>query len=467
MRAAGLGFVIVCVAAAPALAQTAPDAAAVTAAPRSMTLRECITYARAHQPSLAAARARVAVAREAAQLPRAAWSPRVVAGAEIVAGTNNNTTTSYGGPLGFDVPRIGGTSAYVGETWSPDASTFVGVGARQELYDFGRLSAQAAALDLFARAADEDAQLADLDLALYVENSFYAVSGAHAIVTASEAAVARSTSHRDLANAGVQAKLRPPMDLTRADADLARFEVDRVRARGALTSAQAVLAAAIGAPDAGIDAGLDDVAYAPAPSLDALDGELDRQAPEVRAARDSLDAQRAVTTSIERELLPDLSLSAGITGRAGGADVTTAGADNPYGDGFLPIVPNWDVMAVLSWPLFDRTVDVRAETSRRQEAVRVADLDTARERLRGIASKAIVDYQVAQSALPALQRSVDAATANQAQADARFANGLATAVELADAEALLTDAQIQLAIGQFQRSRTRAELARVADEGVK
>ena len=170
-------------------------------------------------------------------------------------GTNNNTTTSYGGALGFDVPRIGGTGAYAAESWSPDFSSLVGVGLHQEIYDFGRLSAQAEALDLFARAAEEDAALEDLDLVLYVEESFYAVSGAHAVLTASEAAVARATTHRDLANAGVKAKLRPPIDLTRAEADVARFEVERVRAQGGLTDAQAVLAAAIGAPDAAIDAG--------------------------------------------------------------------------------------------------------------------------------------------------------------------------------------------------------------------
>jgi outer membrane protein TolC len=66
--------------------------------------------------------------------------------------------------------------------------------------------------------------------------------------------------------------------------------------------------------------------------------------------------------------------------------------------------------------------------------------------------------------LPALQRAVDAATANQAQADARFSQGLGTAVELADAEALLTDTQIDLAVGQFQRARARARLARVIAE---
>ena len=126
------------------------------------------------------------------------------------------------------------------------------------------------------------------------------------------------------------------IDLTREEADLARFEVDRIRADGAVTAAQAALAAAIGAPDAAIDAGSDDVDYPAAPSLDQLVAQLDREQPSLRAARDQLDAQHAITDSIQRELLPDLSLSATITGRAGGAQVTSAGASNPAGTASSP-----------------------------------------------------------------------------------------------------------------------------------
>ncbi len=429
--------------------------------PRTISLHEALLYARAHQPSLQAARARVEVARAAARLPRAAYTPRIVAGAELVAGTNNNTTTSYGGPLGFDIPRIGGTPANAPSSWSPEPSTLAGVGLRQEVYDFGRLSAQGRALDLFTNAAEEAATLSDMDLTLYVEETFYAVAGAHAVLRAAEAAVQRVPTHRALAKALVNGKLRPPIDRTRAEADLARFEVDRVRAQGALTSTQALLAASIGAPDAALDTGADDVRYPDVQPLASALQQLDQREPSLRAAADSLRAQQELTRAIEYELRPDLSLSAGLTGRAGGAAVQNP---TPYGGGWLPDVPNWDAMLVLSWPLFDRTVDVRAETSRRLEQVRAAELDVERERLRGGAAQAYVDFQVADSAIPALQRSLDAARANQEQADARFRAQLASAVELADAETLLTDAEIQLAIGQFQRSRARARLARILAE---
>ena len=68
--------------------------------------------------------------------------------------------------------------------------------------------------------------------------------------------------------------------------------------------------------------------------------------------------------------------------------------------------------------------------------------------------------QVNQAALVSLGRAVDAAHANYAQAEARFKAGLGTSLELADAEAVRTDAEIQLAVGEFEARRARAALTR-------
>jgi outer membrane protein TolC len=77
-----------------------------------------------------------------------------------------------------------------------------------------------------------------------------------------------------------------------------------------------------------------------------------------------------------------------------------------------------------------------------------------------------VGVVVARRALPALQQTLDAARANWAQADARFRAGLGTAVELADAEAVLADAEVQLALGTFDVARTRAVFGRAIAEAI-
>jgi outer membrane protein TolC len=68
------------------------------------------------------------------------------------------------------------------------------------------------------------------------------------------------------------------------------------------------------------------------------------------------------------------------------------------------------------------------------------------------------------AARPALERGVEAARANYEQADARFRSGLGNAVELADAEALRTQAEINLALGRFDVARARIAFARAIAE---
>src|SRR5689334_9225138 len=76
---------------------------------RSFTLVEAVDYARAHQPSLAAARARLEAAVRDASSVRAEWLPRVGAMAELIASTANNSTTTQLSSSVVDLPRIGGT----------------------------------------------------------------------------------------------------------------------------------------------------------------------------------------------------------------------------------------------------------------------------------------------------------------------------------------------------------------------
>jgi outer membrane protein len=65
-----------------------------------------------------------------------------------------------------------------------------------------------------------------------------------------------------------------------------------------------------------------------------------------------------------------------------------------------------------------------------------------------------------------LRNQVTAARANYDQADARFRAGIGNAVELADAESVRTEAEIQLALGQFELARARASFGRAIAEGL-
>jgi outer membrane protein TolC len=432
-----------------------------------MTLDQALAYARTHQPALRSALARVAAASADARVPRAQWLPSFGATAQAFEGTTNNTTASYLGVPEVDIPRIGGTGGTKTRdtgSWTPSTSTIVAVGAGQELYDFGRIAAQAAAADVALETERHRADAETLRIDLLVREAFYGARGARAVLRAAEDAYQRARAHRDMAAAAVKSGLHAPIELTRAQADLARFDVGRVRAGGSLRTAQAVLAAAVGVDDRLLDAGDQTVSLADAPPLDAgLERAIARD-PVLDEARSRVRGADAVTRAIAAEMRPDLALTATFSGRAGTATASTGSVSDKYGP--LPTVPNWDVGLVLRWPLYDPVVNARrGAAGARAEAAR-ADAATLSQQETAAVEQAYVSLDVARNALGSLAEAVEAARANYAQAEARFKAGLGTSLELADAESLRTDAEIQLAVGEFDALRARALIGRLIAEGL-
>ena len=436
--------------------------AALAAGLPTLSLPEALAYAHDHQPDLAAARARIDAVRADAEIPRSIYLPRLAATAQAFEATSNNTSASYLGAPGVDLPRIGGTRTAPTGSGSASPSTLAGVGLRQEIYDFGRTAALSAAADALVDAEQLRAQAVSLDVDALVAESFVAVRTSHDVAEAAEAAVRRAKAHHDLAEAGVRSGLRRPIELTRAEADLARAELGRIRAQGGLASAQALFAAAVGVPDPALDSRGEAPAPRGEPPLQQALAQAAAHDPALLQLEALIRAQQARTQAIGDELRPDLSLTASLNGRAGGA-LPTAGTV-PSGGGWLPEVPNWDVGVVFSWPLFDRSVLSRRDASQARERAASAELQSARQRLGALVQQVILNLHTAREALPALQAAARAAAGNQAQAEARFNAGLGTSVELADAEALLTDAQIQLAAGSFELFRASVRLGRIVPE---
>ena len=466
--------------AAPAISSVTPgvtttaSAAATASAPggapsdapsvASMTLPDAQAYARAHQPLMKVAMARIDAAKAVARIPDGQWRPQLGALAELLGGTANNTTASYTSDPILDIPRIGATPATTTGSFRPYASSFLAIGASQEVFDFGRIAAQSVALEAFVDVERAAADVEVLDLQLAVQESFYAVLGSKAVVAAAEAAYDRTKAHRDFAQAGVDNKLLAPIELARADADLARFDVGRIRARGGLDLARSVFAAAVGVPQPMLDAAGELSAPSALPPLASAIADAEKRDPVIRLALAQVTAEEANTTAIGAEMRPNVFLSATLSGRAGGAPPTSGGT--PFGSGFVPVVPNWDVGLVLSWPLFDGVNDARVSAAKAKEETARSVVDVRKQEAVAEIRQAYFAVRVADESLPALERSVDAARINYTQASARFKGGLATSLEVADAEAILTDAEIQLAIGRFQLAKARAIFGRTIAEGL-
>lgn len=444
------------IAAPPQPAEPAAATVAPPAALPSLRLTEALAYALQHQPSLQAAQARIEVAKRAAWAVRSEWLPQVGATAQAFYGTMNNSTATFLGVRTVDLPRIGGSRS--DGSWS-DAypSTIVGVGLRQNIYDFGRLAALAVAADAETVVSRHRANAEALDVGLQVEAMFYAVLAAKAVASAAEDAYKRATLRSNMVKASVDRGLRPPIDLTRAEADLTRFDVGRTRARGSIETAQALFAGAVGVPEPLLDAEGEAEAAGPLPPLGEALEQAMRRDPSLMAAMTRLAEQQAITRAIGRQWAPNLSLTASVNGRAGGAPLS--GGPSGY-SGWLPAVPNWDLGLVLQVPLFDGVLLARRQQSQATEEVLKHEIDATRRRLLADIQRAYTAFRIAEATLPALVAAATAAQRNYEQANARFRAGLSTSVELADAEALRTDAEIQLAVGRFDVSRARAAFNR-------
>ncbi|APR78223.1 outer membrane efflux protein [Minicystis rosea] len=442
-----------------------PKEGSATAAtgPRVMTLPEALAYARAHQPAVRAALARVAAQEQAARIPRAEWLPQIGVTAQIFAATANNTTGMYVNTPSVDVPRIGGSTVVSRGTMQPYPSTLVGAGLRQEIFDFGRIAAQSAAADALVDVARRQAATERLDRDFAVEGAYFAVYAAKAVQRAADEAYERARVHRDLAKAGVESGMRPPLERTRAEADLARFGVGKERARAGVAVAQGVLAAAVGVSESAVDV----LAEAPLPrdlpSLAEAMRAAETRDPRILEAEARVRAQEQATKAIRAELRPNLALTSSFTGRAGGAPPSGNG-EPAKGGGWAPDVPNWDIGVVLTWPVWNGSVAARARAAEAREQVEREELARVRFEHRVGVQQALVAVRVAQAALPALERSVEAARDNHAQAEARFKSGVGNGVELADAEALRTQAEIDLALGRYDLARARIALGRAIAE---
>ena len=430
----------------------------------TLTLSEALRYAQAHQPSLAAARARLEAANAQASVARAAWQPQVGALAQLVGATANNSTATQMSNGVLDLPRIGGTPMQT-PTLQPYASTLIGVGARQQLFDFGRVAAQASAAEALTQVERARVEGTALTVQYAVTQAYYAVLAAHAVLDASTHAFERAKLHTDYADSAVRAGVRPPIERTRATADQARFEVGKIRAENGLRIARSVLSAALGATAAEVDAVTenDDLPPPVTPTTQAVERAVLARSPEIRVAEAQLQAQQREARAVGATMRPTLFLSATLSARAGGAP-SNAGTGARFA-GWLPEVPNYDAGVVLSWPLWDplvhakqRALEAKTTAARHElEAVKLSAVRTAQQELQRV--------QSAREALVAQQRALDAAKANAEQAETRFEAGLGTALELADAEAVRVDAEIQLASARFTLMTARAGLMRALAEG--
>jgi outer membrane protein len=401
------------------------------------------------ETAMANAAAQHPVAREGSADVRAAEARVAVEHAhyypdlEVFAQLDRTTTNTSNGVL-FPEPGIPVVSGSAGRTFDAGVwGSAIGATASWDVLGYRRWDAQIAAADREARVVRDDAALTNLDIS-YRSGDRFIIAVEHVeAIKAARASVDRAHVFLDVVKAAVDQNLRPGADLSRAEAELSLAETTLIHEEAAGQMSYEDFAEALGTQDAAPvpEAGklLD-----PAPPVDVT-----RQPPagdpRVHAAEREVDAAMARKDVIETGTQPRLALVGALWAR-GGNDPGGFGTD-----GLIPDVPNWTAAVVLTWPVLASTLvgpAARVEDARIAHAeARVAEI-RQHEQSQTSRSSSFMDaaYRVAQKTPVTLKAARDA----EAQALARYQAKLATADDVAQAQRLLEQAEIDDAVARLE-----------------
>jgi outer membrane protein TolC len=418
---------------------------------RAFKLDEAVAFALRHHPALQADTA-VEEARHAqVSVGRAGYLPSVELSLQINGGTGN---VLRGGLFPMrNIPSVSGPPT--GRSFD-DASlgTLIGLGASWD------------ALGLIDKMATVDAALADeaqaratvdarkLAIAFDAANQFLAVLAHAETVRSARATVERSRVFNNVVETLTKQELRPGADFSRSQAELALANTQLIRAEQAEAVSRTELARALGiaGQNVAVDAGnLLEIRQIPEMNVE--------KHPLVVEAEAAKRAAQAKKRAVELQYLPRLDLFAALWMRGSGL---TSGMLGPSpGDGIVPDTPNWLAGLCLSWPAVE-LVAVRARTRVEAANIKVADA-RKREVMQLVqaqidASRAILDAARREAANTPI--AVQAARSAEAQATARYRAGLATVVEVAEAQRILAQAEIDDAVARLGVRRAELLLAR-------
>lgn len=444
----------VCVALGLLLA--ASEAAADEARAPSYALEDAVAAALANHPRLRASVAEESAAEARIDEARAARLPDVGVSAQLNRSTGNTVPGAFFPTAGV-VPIAGPTrgKSLDGGAWQSGASLW-------GTWDVLSLTRQAATIDV-ALASRAEASAATsarrLEIAYRAADAFILLLEAEEGVRSAQVNVDRVRVLATVTRSLVDQSLRPGADAARVDAELASAQTSLARAEQGREVRRALLAEAVGDP-----------ALRVSPEAHALLDPTDGVTARARASSpspshpDIAQSDAAVTRASEAErlvaveYLPRVDLVAAIWARGSGF------FDSPA-SGLAPDTTNWAAGATMTWSL----LDIPGVRARARSAAATRDVAIARrsEAYLAVSAQLATSTAVLRGALEVARQTpatLTAARAAEQQAAARFKTGLTPVVDVADAERLLAQAEIDDAVARLEVQRALLLLARASGD---
>jgi outer membrane protein len=401
-----------------------------------LTLTQAVESALRNYPSIRVSQEQINAAAAGIALARTAYLPRVDALAQVNRATRNNI---FGLLLPQNViPSISGPvlgTNNSGTAWGSALGALVS----WEPFDFGLRRANAAIAEASRAQSQATLQRTEFEVVAVTADAYLTLAAAQETVHAAQAGVDRAAAILKTINALVNAELRPGADGSRAEAELAAARTQFIQAQQASDIARATLCQFVGTEPSQVAisaAGL--LQLPPEQNIEAFNAATNPVAVEQSAAIEQAQAQ---LRALERSWFPRFYLQGSAYARGTSADVDgkLLGGVN----GLAPTVQNFALGFSVAFPVFDRAA-IRAREAAQSAVVRG---QTARAQqiavdLRAQWNRAVSNAQGARRIAANTPIQVSAARATVQQATARYQSGLGNINEVAEAQRLLTQAEI-------------------------
>ncbi|HKE27190.1 MAG TPA: TolC family protein [Bryobacteraceae bacterium] len=425
-----------------------------------LTLSQAVDAALKNYPAIRVSQEEVAAAAAGIQLARTAYLPRLDALAQANRATRNNVFgMMLPQPLNT-IPTMSGPvigTNNLGTAWG----SAVGVLVSWEPFDFGlrRASVGAAAA---GRARSEAALLrSQFAVAAATADGCVTLVASQETVRAAQAGVDRAATVARTIHALVDAQLRPGADASRADAELAAARTQLIQAEQATDVARATLSRFLGGEPRQIAVAAPDLLrLPPAAAPQTLNTAANPVAVEQNAV---IELARAELRVLERSYFPRFYLEGAAYARGTGAELN--GKNLGGLNGLAPNTQDYGLGFTVSFPAGERpaihareaaqSATVRAEAARAQQIA--ADL-------RAQWNAAVAQLEGARRVAANTPVEVAAARLATEQAEARYRSGLGNIDEVAEAQRLLTQAEIDDALARLSVWRGLLAVATAAGD---
>ena len=422
-----------------------------------LTLDQAVEQAMTKYPGVRASLQQVSAADAGINLARTSYLPRADFMGQVNRATHNNLfgmmlSPSIISPISGPVLRTNSLDTVWGSA--------VGVLVSWEPFDFGLRRANVGLAHSTRDVANAQVAVTRLQAGTAAADAYLTIAAAEQTVLAAHAGVERAKVLDQVVETLAKNELRPGADASRTRAELALAETQSIQAEQSVEIARAALGQVLGvaAGTIAIEPGAllklpHDV---PAAALEAP------RHPVAIAQNAAIEEVKAREKALDRSYFPRFNLEG--TGYARGTGIDALGATGGAASGLGPNIQNWAVGMNVTFPAFDLpSIRARKEVEHYHELAEAARYDGVIQNLNGEMEKATATLAGARRVAQNTPIQLEAARATEQQAAARYKTGLGTIVEVAEAQRILTQAEIDDALARL--SVWRALLAVAVAEG--